>query len=216
MAGRKWTEEQKEAARQRERARRNRGEEPALPASADETGGNLRTAGEDALPETRATLPAATDAERRKHSRISDAELAAIEAEEDAKADQEAKKRELAEAREEARQRARVRKGLVPASVLRSEAEQKYLNEPVTFRVNLPGGGAGHNGQNGFRVNGRLFQNGLTYTVPRHEFLSLYRGHYLAWLNEVRFRTLDQHKPGNSAEDVVARTIPPFEVVSRA
>ena len=143
---------------------------------------------------------------------FTDEELEKIEVEERAKALAEQKKQAMADVRAVARQRARVEHDLIAPSVLRSEAERRRLAEPVTFRVSLPGDGAGHTGQNGFRVDGRLYQDGQTYTEPRAIFESLLSNHYRARLNEVQFKTLDQHKAGGSAREVLAQTLPSFEV----
>jgi hypothetical protein len=96
--------------------------------------------------------------------------------------------------------------------VLLSEEEQRRRAEPVTFRVRLPGDGAGHFGRNGFRVDGRTYQVGGTYTAPRVVYESMLSTHYRAWLNEIQFKTLDQHKPGGSAVEVLSQTLPQFEV----
>lgn len=147
---------------------------------------------------------------------FSDEDLAKIEADERAKALAEKKKQALADVRSTARHLALVDNDLIPASTLRSEEERRRLAEPVTFRVMLPGDGAGHHGRNGFRVDGFLYQVGRTYTRSRAVFESLQANHYRAWLNEVRFKTLDQHKAGQTAEEVLAQTIPRFEVVNAA
>lgn len=144
---------------------------------------------------------------------FTDEELEKIEREEKEKALAEQKRQALADVRAIARTNAQVEHDLIPAATLRSEAEQKRMMEPVTFRVNIPGEGSGHRGQAGFRVNGRLYQNGREYTEPRHVFNSLFEMHYRVHLGEVKFRTLDQHKIGNSAVEVLGRTIPQFEVI---
>ncbi len=143
---------------------------------------------------------------------ITDAELDQIEEEEREKAEAERKKKALGLVRDSLRQKARLENDLIDASVLLTAAEKKRLAEPVTFKVQVPGDGAGHHGQAGFRVDGFLYQNGRTYTRPRAVFDSLQANHYRTHLNEIEFRTLDQHKQGNSAREVLARTIPQFEV----
>jgi hypothetical protein len=145
---------------------------------------------------------------------ITDAELDEIEAEERAKAEAERKKQALGTVRAQMRQRARVENDLIAADVLRTDAEKKRLRELVKFRVMLPNDGAGHRGQNGFRVDGRLYQHGHTYTEPRAVFEALQANHYRAWLNEVQFKTLDQHKPGQSAKEVLGHQIPAFEIAA--
>lgn len=143
---------------------------------------------------------------------FSDEELEKIEREEAAKAAEEKKKQALADVRATARQRARVEQDLIHPSVLRTADEQKRLAEPVTFRVRLPSDGAGHHGRNGIRVDGRLYQDGRTYTEPRVVVETLQEIHYRAHLNEVKFKTLDQQKPGGSAVEVLAHHIPEFVV----
>lgn len=143
---------------------------------------------------------------------FSDEELEKIEREERERAAAEQKKQALADVRGVARQRARVEHDLISPSVLRSEADQRRLAEMVTFKITLPGDGAGHNGQNGFRVDGRLYQAGRTYTEPRIVFESLMANHYRTWLNEIEFSTMNQQKPGGSAREVLSRTRPQFEI----
>jgi hypothetical protein len=125
---------------------------------------------------------------------ISDEELEVIEAEEQKKAAAERKKRALADVRESLRQRARVENDLIPMSVLRDEAEQRRMDEPVTFRINVPRNGSGDPARSprGPRVNGERFQQGMVYTRPRHVFESLRSMHYQTWLHELRFRTLPE------------------------
>ncbi len=144
---------------------------------------------------------------------FTDDELAKIEKEERVKASEEQRKLALADVRAAARQIARVEHDLIHPSVLRSESDQKRLAEPVRFRVRLPGDGAGHHGRNGLRVDGFLYQQGQTYERPRAIFESLQANHYLTWKNEIQFKTLDQHKLGNSATEVLAASMPQFEVV---
>lgn len=119
---------------------------------------------------------------------ISDEELAQIEEEERKKAKAEEKKQALADVRAAMRQRARVEHNLIPASVLRSEEEERRRQELVTFTVNLPDGG----GALGLRVDGRLYQNGMTYTEPRHVVESLSSMHYQAHIHEIAFSDLKQ------------------------
>lgn len=142
---------------------------------------------------------------------ISDDELDIIEADERQKAADERKKQALASVRATLKQRARVENDLISADVLRSDAERKRLLEPVTFTVRLPNDGAGHHGRNGIRVDGFLYQQGHTYTRPRGVFETLRDIHFRSHLNEVQFRTLDQHKPGQSAREIIGDLIPRFE-----
>lgn len=145
---------------------------------------------------------------------ISDAELDEIERDERTKAEAERKKRALASVRESLRQKARVENDLIAADVLLSDEEKKRRAEPVTFKVRLPSDGAGHRGQNGFRVDGFLYQQDRTYTRPRAVYDSLLSNHYRTWLAEIQFKTLDQHKRGNSAVELAGHLIPAFEVAA--
>lgn len=192
------------------------------PTAADDGAGGDPDGGADAGPDGLAVVIAPGAAERRKRllggleleraALVTDEDLEKIEAEEREKALAEQKKQALADVRAAARQIARVEHDLIAASVLRSDDERRRLAEPVTFRVRLPGDGAGHRGQNGFRVDGFLYQDGQTYTRPRAIFESLQANHYRAWLSEIQFKTLDQHKLGGSAVEVLAQTLPHFEV----
>lgn len=150
---------------------------------------------------------------------ISDDELMEIKAQEEKRAADEKKKQALADVRAAMKQRARVGHNLIPASQLRSEAEAARLNESVTFRVNLPRGG----GAKGFRVDGKLYQNGLVYTESRAVFESLREMHARAHIEEIQFLTLNQPEIQreiggvanmSAAQILYARNPPPFEVLS--
>ncbi len=139
---------------------------------------------------------------------FSDDELEQIDAEEKTKALAERKKQALSDVRSIARMHARVDNDLIPADVLRSEEEQKFLNEEIWFRPWVPMNGAGHGEMSGPRVNGRLFANGVPVKIPRHVAMSLAANCYRTWLDETRFATLNQQAPGNSAPEVLGRTMP--------
>jgi hypothetical protein len=141
---------------------------------------------------------------------ISDSELDEIEAEERQKAEAERKKRAIASVRESLRQKARVENSLIEASVLLSDEEKKRRAKPVKIRINLPANGDPARGANGFRVDGVLYQQGTVRTVPLAVAESLAEQHYRTWLAEIRFATLDQHKPGNSAVELAGQKIPQF------
>ena len=145
---------------------------------------------------------------------VSDEQLAQIEAEERAKAKATRVAQALKDARAVAHQQALIENDLIPADRLRSEAEKRRMMEPVTFEVHVPSGGAGDPrlAPAGFTVDGFRYQNGRRYTRPRHVFDSLQETHYRVHLAEVRFSTLNQQEKGNSAPEVLARTIPRFEV----
>lgn len=143
---------------------------------------------------------------------FTDEELAKYEAEENAKAASERKKKALDDIRANLRQKARVAENLIAASVLRSEAEKKRLAELVSFRIDMPGNGAGHNGRNGIRIDGFLYAQGQVYTRPRAVFETLQSIFYKAWLQELTFSQLNQNQRGMSPQEVLARQIPRFEV----
>lgn len=146
-------------------------------------------------------------------SLISDDELDVIEREEQERAAADRKKQALADVRSQMRQRARVENDLISADVLRSDDEKRRLAELVRFKITLPREGAGGRGAYGFRVDGRLYQQGAIYTESRAVFESLQSNFYGAWKSEYQFKTLDQHKPGQSATESLGNTIPRFEVV---
>lgn len=145
---------------------------------------------------------------------FTDADLAKIESEERQRVAADRKKLALADIRQRVRLEEQVATGLVPASVLRDEAEEARLTETVRIRINLPGAGAGHRGQNGFRVNGRLYQQGMTYDVPRAVYDSLLEMHFRAHFNEIRVATMNQQLPGNSALEIAGRVMPRLEVAA--
>lgn len=166
---------------------------------------------EDARAELRERLLAGLDEETR--ALISDEDLAAIMEEESKKALAERRKNALRLMRDRAQLEALIFNDLIPADVLRSQAEQRRLNEDVKIRVNLPDGGAGTSGEHGFRVNGHIFRQGETFTVKRHVYNSLLEQHFRAWYHELQFSLLNQHKPGQSAIEMLQRTIPQLEVM---
>jgi hypothetical protein len=140
---------------------------------------------------------------------ITDDELAEIEREEMERALAEQKKKALADARTMARQYARIEHDLIPSGVLRSEEERRRLAEKVRIRIDLPEGG----GATGFRIDGRYYRQGMEYTVTRAQFESMQSMFYRMHLSEVEFATLDQHKRGNSAREVLSRRPPHLEVL---
>lgn len=145
---------------------------------------------------------------------VSDEELEEIERAAEADAREKQRKQVLADAKAAARHRAAVEYDLISADTLRSDAERARLAEPRTFTISLPGDGSGDpaRGGKGIRIDGFLYEDGRTYTRPCAVFESLREIFYRTHLNEVTFRTLDQHKPGNSAVEVLSRTMPSFEV----
>ena len=142
---------------------------------------------------------------------FSDEELAAIEREEQEKAKAEARKAALAEIRATARHRARVEQDLISPATLRSDEEQRCLAELVTFRIDVPTEGSGHQGRVGIYINGRCYANGI-HTEPRAIFETLQDINFRAIKNEFMFVTNNQEKPGRSAVQVLGRTLAPFEI----
>jgi hypothetical protein len=142
---------------------------------------------------------------------ITDEQLATIEAEEQAKAKAKRVKQALDDARNVLRQQAEVDHDLIPAARLLDDAARKRMFEPVTFKVHLPHGGAGH-GEAFLRVDGFRYRDGETYTRPRHVFESLQPMLYNVHLHELRFSMLNQNDSMNSAKARLGEIIPRFEV----
>lgn len=115
-----------------------------------------------------------------------------ILAEERLRASEERKKKAREDAREQIRHRMRVEHGLMDSATLRSREQNERLATMVRIRFDLPGGGAGHNGANGIRINGHLYEVRQWHTVTTAELESIREMHYNAWVNEIQFKTLDQ------------------------
>lgn len=145
-------------------------------------------------------------------AKVSDARLLEIDAKAKADAEAEEMERALKDVEALAKHQARADAGLISAKTLRTKAERERLAQRVKVRIAVPNEGSGHNGQAGLRIDGVLYQNGSTPTVSRAQMESMQGDHYRVHLNEVRFRTLDQQKAGNSAVEVVGRTIPQFVI----
>lgn len=126
---------------------------------------------------------------------ITDDELEQIETKVRAKAAAERKKQALADIEHAMSMRARAAEGLIPAAMLRSEAEEARRQELVTFMVNLPEGGG-----LGLRVDGRMFYHGSTYTEPRHVADSLHEMIYRAHRAEIEFSDLRQNRVFRTGE----------------
>lgn len=209
---RQWTPDERKALGEKMKAARaaKQAAQAAAPAedAADEAllQAPVEAVDEDVRAERRRRLLADVPAETA--ALITDEELEKIDREETERALAEQKKQALADVRSIARQYARIEHDLVPADVMRSEEERKRLAEKVRIRVDLPEGG----GALGFRIDGRLLRNGQEYTVTRAEFESLNYSFFRAHLSEVQFSTLDQHKRGNSANEVLSRRRPQLEV----
>jgi hypothetical protein len=233
---RKWTEEQKLEARQRFKRGREaaalRREAAALRrlAGAETKPEWLVPTDDPGLPDANADDgvaiidggPSLDDirAERRRRLTgdlpadlavlITDGELEKIETEEIEKAIAAKKRQALADVRALASAEAKIEHGLIPADVLRDEAEKARLAEKIRVKINLPRGG----GALGLRTDGRLFRHGQAYTVTRAEFESMHPTVHKMWLHEIRFRTLDQNEPGRSAIDQITASPPQFEVLA--
>lgn len=123
---------------------------------------------------------------------LSDEDIDEILADERRRAAEEQKKEARTKAREEIRHRMRVEHGLLSAETLRSRAENERLKSKVRIRFELPGDGAGHQGANGIRIDGRLYAVRTWHTVSVAEYESIREMHYNAWINETQFKTLDQ------------------------
>lgn len=218
MAGKPWTEEQKEAARLARLARSGDliGDEEVPPEEAEPEAAEIVEPSPDPLAELRARYLSGLAPEIAEL--INDDELKKIIAEEEEKARNEKKKRALQAIRNQAQLEARVDNDLIPADQIRSEAEKRFLSQPVTFRVNMPKDVAD---SRGFRIDGFLYENNQVYTRPRHVFQSLLEMHYRVHVNNIEFRTLDQAKMVRSrymqpARIILSQSPPPFEVIANA
>jgi hypothetical protein len=222
---RKWTEEQRREARERFQ----RGRADAIAKRRQLAGGATPPDFELPAPDPvddGVTItdggPSLEDIRRQRRERltgdlpadlavlITDAELEKIEDEEIEKAIASKKRQALADVRALASAEARIEHGLIPADVLRDETEKARLAERVRVKVNLPRGG----GALGLRIDGRLFRHGQAYTVTRAEYESMHFTVYKTWLDEIRFRTLDQNERGRSAIDQISASPPQFEVLA--
>ena len=146
---------------------------------------------EDGWPERKLfLLSLITDPELRDE--ITDAELRAMDARISKKARDERRKAALESLEDELLHRARVDENLLNANTLRTMEEKARLAEMVRVRFTLPGDGAGHRGPNGFRVDGRIWENGQWNIMTVAEMESLRETHYLAHVAEIQFATLDQ------------------------
>lgn len=150
-------------------------------------------------------------------ARITEAQLDKLEAdkkrieeEEQERASAEVLKNVLADIREDAKMRARASAGLISQEVIRTEAELKYMNEEIEFRIDVPLGGMPL-GKEGITVNGFLFQYGQIYKRPRHVFASLHETMARAHMAELKFSRMNQDKPGMEAAAIFAQA--PLRVI---
>lgn len=160
---------------------------------------------EDENAEARKRLLASIPEELR--DRFPPSRLDQIIAEAKAKALEEKEKALLRDLRGQANLHARASLDLIPQSDLLDEEAAARMNQEVWVTINCPGGGAGA-GDIGYRISGLLYRHGSRYKVKRHVANQLAKMDYDAWYHEVLFRTLDQHKPGNSAADVMGQAGP--------
>lgn len=144
----------------------------------------------DELQVDRDTLLAGLSEETR--SLLTDADIDQILQEERLRASDEQRKKAREKAREEIRHRMRVEHGLLDAATLRTREQNERLKSKVRIRFDLPGDGAGHQGSNGIRIDGRLLAVRTWHTVSVAEYESIREMHYNAWINETQFKTLDQ------------------------
>jgi hypothetical protein len=160
--------------------------------------------GEDAAAERRRRLLG--DIPEEEAALFSDEELLEIDnkAKEKAQANRKARARKDIEAL--ARMHAEVENQILPASVLRDDDLAKYMNEEISDRLDLPPGSMPP-GKEGITINGFMYQNGRTYTRPRHVWMSLKETQYRLALSELMFELNNQDKPGRSAREVLHRTV---------
>lgn len=163
----------------------------------------------DERAEKRARLLASIPEELR--DRFPTARLDQIIADAEQKALEEKEKAILRDLRGLASSHARADLDLIPQSELVDAEAAAIANEKVWVTINCPGGGAG-DGTIGYRISGLLYQHGQRYLVARHIANQLGKMHYDAHYHEVLFRTLDQHKAGNSAADIMAQHGPFMKV----
>lgn len=178
-----------------------------LPDEADEVAdaaGDSVVSTSDEATERRRRLLADVDPETAEL--FTDEELAAIEAAEEKKANDERKSLARKDIAARAKMLAQVKNLTLPPSVLRDDDLARYLNEEVTDRLDLPPGSMPP-GKEGISVNGFMYQNGRTYTRPRHVWQSLWRTQYDLTLRELMFELNNQDKPGRSAREVLHRTV---------
>jgi hypothetical protein len=123
---------------------------------------------------------------------ITDEELRAMDARITKKAHDERRKAAMAAFEDEMLHRARVDEGLKDPKTLRTMDENARLASKVRVRFVLPGDGSGHQGPNGFRIDGRIIENGQWVEMTMAEYESRREEHYAAHLAEVQFSTLDQ------------------------
>ena len=125
-------------------------------------------------------------------AKLTDEDIEEILREEQARAEAEEKQKAMKEARDEIRARMRAERGLIDAATLRTREQNERLRQKVRIRFDLPGNGAGHQGRNGIRVDGRLYETKQWHTIPVAMLESFREMHYNTWVNEVQFTTLDQ------------------------
>lgn len=125
---------------------------------------------------------------------ITDDKLREIETKVAKKAHDERLKAALEKLEDDMLHRARVEENLLSASTLRTMEEREYLATKIRVRFALPDEGSGHQGRNGFRVDGRIYENNMWHEMTVAEMLSLRETHYNCHINEVRFSTLDQSR----------------------
>jgi hypothetical protein len=143
-------------------------------------------------------------------AQFTDAELAELEAEAQQEAEADAKEKAKEALRKNLRLRARADVGLVTAKSLATAADKKRLAERVDFRFFLPEEG---NPTGSFRVDGHHFHTDIWHKdYPRAVMESLRANFYQVHLNEIRFSTNNQDKPGRSARELMAKNPPLFEV----
>lgn len=192
--GRKWTEDEKQVARERALARRAA---PALEDAENFAPPQPAPGGVVIEPETPEAIeddrdPAfarfvdGLDAETRDMFSID--EISDIFAQQKLKADAEKKAARKKALTEKALHGARIEAGLVPTSSRDERERQDRMAEMVTLRIDLPDEGAGVHGQKGIYIDQMIYVDGVTYTVPRANADTLREIMYRAWQHESQFQ----------------------------
>jgi hypothetical protein len=197
MMGRKWTEEEKQVARERSLARR-----AAAPVAAEvenfappqpAPGGVVI---EPEIPEAVelddgrdpafARFVDGLDTETRAMFSID--EIGEIFAQQKLKAEAEKKAARKKALTEKALHGARIEAGLVPTSSQDERERQDRMAEMVTWRVDLPDEGAGINGLKGIGIDQMIYVDGTTYTTTRAVFETCRDIMYRSWQHESQFQ----------------------------
>ena len=118
---------------------------------------------------------------------LGDAELRAIFAASEKKAEEEKRDKLRKRAAEKALHRAKVEAGLLPKETVEQIAWQAHMDEIVTITPELPTDNDGRIGDAGIRLDGRLYRHGVEYQVPRAVALTIRSQCWQAKMSEMDF-----------------------------